>query len=199
MIVSILNWLVKVVITVLFTILDLTANLIGCVFFNWWVVLFAVETTTSNKGVEYTGMKLPWIFRWLDTFDADLDQGVRDGTIKGNSVYWNRVKWLYRNPTYGFSYYFLGITFDSTQWTQLEYTEGDPVTGFGFTYRASGPGIFYNIHCIRKLPFLNVGVRLKMGWKAWNMRDPGSPTGWAPVPWGPIWRVPFVFSISKAG
>lgn len=150
---------------------------------NWWAPLVAVPTAYSDRGVSMKGWKLPWWLTWFDTFDADLDQGVRDGSISGRSPYWNRVKWLYRNPGYGFSYWALGAEFAPANWRVLQADDA------GFL--AVGNGLF-SVH-IKDFH----GIQLKFGWKAWNCYD-GSTRSWQTQPWGPAWRLPFVVSISMA-
>lgn len=165
------------------TALDLGFSwIVAAVFVNWWAPLFAAETTYSDRGLLKMGYKLPAWLSWFDTFDADLDQGVRDGTIRGTSTYWNRVKWLYRNCGYGFSYWVLGLEFAPTNWRVLR---ADNTT---FLAVANG---YFSAHIVR------MGIQLKLGWKVWNCYDRGAQQ-WNSVPWGPVWRVPFVFSVSRA-
>lgn len=164
--------------------LDLAFSwVIAPILVNWWAPLFAVQTSFSDRGVVKVGYKLPWWLTWFDTFDADLDQGVRDGSINGQSAYWNRVRWLYRNPGYGFSYWPLGIPFRSGNWQVLRADEK--------TFLALGDG-FFSIH-LKDV----YGLQFKFGWKSWNSYD-FSGRAWATQPWGPVPRLPFVFSISRA-
>lgn len=160
------------------------SNVLAVLFVNWWAPLFAVNTVYSDRGVGKVGYKLP---SWFDTFDADLDQGVRDGTIAGPSTYWNRVKWLNRNSAYGFSYWAIGTAFVAPSWRVLRYEE----TLERLTFIAVSSTGHFNIHATR------LGLRFKLGWKAWNYFDSAT-GGWQTKPWGPVWRVPFVFSISLA-
>ncbi|MFJ9451527.1 hypothetical protein [Herbaspirillum sp. NPDC101397] len=163
------------------------SNVVAVVLVNWWAPLFAVNTKYSDRGVEKTGYKLPAWLRWFDTFDADLDQGVRDGSIAGTSTYWNRVKWLNRNSAYGFSYWAIGTVFIPQAWRVIRYEE----TAEQLTFIAVSKDGHFNVHVTR------FGLRFKLGWKAWNYYD--KLTGqWQSQPWGPEWRAPFVFSISLA-
>lgn len=171
-----------------FAIADLVfTNVIAMLFVNWWAPLFAVNTVYSDRGVGKIGYKLPSWLSWFDTFDADLDQGVRDGSITGPSVYWNRVKWLYRNSAYGFSYWAIGMPFVGEVWRVVRYEE----TADRLTFIAVSATGHFNVHATR------LGLRFKLGWKAWNYYDKAT-GGWQQQPWGPVWRVPFVFSISLA-
>lgn len=154
---------------------------------NWWAPAFAIIRDYSDRGTPKSGARLPVCLTWFDTFDADLDQGVRDGTIIGTSVFWNRVKWLYRNSAYGWSYWALGTAFDAVQWRVIRY-ENMPGR---LTFIAVSINGYFNIHVTR------FGLRFKFGWKAWDYYEAASNT-WNPLPWGPAWRVPFVFSISLA-
>lgn len=146
-------------------------------FVNWWAPLFA------NAG----GWLPNWL-AWVQTFDDTLDAGQRDGKYSPNMPrYLARVMWLYRNPTYGFDYWVLGMAFSGDEWFVVEYTD----TEDKFKFYAVGPNGAFNYHAIIG-PF-----RFKFGWKAWNMFDIKT-LQWKKVPWGPQWRIPFVLSISLA-
>ncbi|WP_136420397.1 hypothetical protein [Herbaspirillum sp. ST 5-3] len=153
---------------------DLLSSLIALTLINWWAPLFATKDA-----------HLPRWLAWFDTFDADLDTGNRE--LGWNAGYWGRVRWLNRNHSYGFSYWALGIPFDPAKWAVQEYRSEGGETLF----KARSIDGHFNIYMIR------FGIRLKLGWKAWNMFDTATGT-WKTQPWGPEWRVPFVFSISKA-
>ncbi len=152
--------------------LDLMFTIFVCILVNWWAPLFANE-----QGY------LPGWLAWVGTFDDTLDAGVRDkGWAPG---YWSRVRWLYRNPGYGFGYYALGVPFNPTDWTVVRYTT-EPLD----FYATSISGDFC-LHSVKG------GWLLKIGAKAWNMYDTNAKT-WKTAPWGPEWRVPTCFSISRA-
>jgi hypothetical protein len=79
------------------------------------------------------------------------------------------------------------MPFVAVDWRVIRYEE----TPDRLTFIAIEPGGHFNIHVTR------LGLRLKLGWKAWNNYD--TATGkWNDQPWGPVCRVPFVFSISIA-
>lgn len=161
-------------------IVDLLATLISILLLNWWAPAFARNDA-----------HLPMWLSWLDTFDADLDAGNRD--LNWNRGYWGRVAWLCRNPMYTFSYRVLGIPFDPQQWRVVRFTS--PSQG-PLTFYAVGPRGAFNWYGIR------FGLRIKFGWKAWNLvdSDVALSTGrivWKTKPWGPAWRVPIVFSVSR--
>jgi hypothetical protein len=66
---------------------------------------------------------LPVWLCWFQTFDASLDAGWQGGYFgtyatppTGLVLYWLRVRWLWRNPAYGFDYWPCGIEYDPTQW-----------------------------------------------------------------------------------
>lgn len=62
---------------------------------------------------------LPNWLAWFQTQDAPLDAGVRDnyeGFDPNDSKWWNRTKWLWRNPAYGFCYWPLGIAYVPGDW-----------------------------------------------------------------------------------
>ena len=158
--------------TPVFVLLDLSATIISCLFINWWAPLFS-----DDKGY------LPNWLAWIQTFDDTLDAGMRDGLYSKDNVYWARVCWLYRNPAYGFSYWALGCKFDATQWTIHDNVDGH-------FYATSTDGRF-------NLLLVAYGIKIKIGWKAYNMYSQFNQK-WNTWPWGPEFRVPFVFSISLA-
>jgi hypothetical protein len=167
----------------IFALIDLFVTwVIAAILVNWWAPRFAALVQFSNRGVVQSAYKLPRWLAWFDTFDAGLDQGMIDGSITGPSTYWNRVRWLYRNGAYGFSYWVLGVEFAPANWRVVR---SDATT---FVAVANG---HFSVHITR------VGLQFKFGWKAWNCYD-ASAQQWLPQPWGPVWRLPFVFSISLA-
>lgn len=161
------------------SILDIVFTLFVCLFVNWWAPLFA-----DSKG------NLPNWLKWVGTFDATLDQGVVDGFFEGPPSYWNRVKWLYRNPAYGFSFYALGIPYIASDWKVREFRpkDGDRPSYF-FAYTDQG---FFNAY------FVKFGLRFKIGWKSWNNFDVNNGS-FCPSKWADTGHdlLPFVFSISK--
>ena len=167
----------------IFALLDLSFTLLCVLFINWWAPIFAQPGVDYNRGVEYGGMRLPNWLAWVDTFDADLDAGLATGEV---ATYWTRVRWLYRNPGYGFGYWLLGATFDPIQWRVKSYRDDGDLTFF-----AVGPGGRFNLHVTR------FGIRLKLGWKAWNNFEADTGT-WNDQPWGPESRIPLTASISIA-
>lgn len=159
----------------------LFTNVVARALANWWAPLFANED----------GWLPRWLC-WLQTFDAPLDAGWRDG-YRGYPVprnrwqrYWLRVKWLYRNTAYGFGYWALGRDFDPKQWTVLAFEQSAARDYF----HAVGPAGQFNI------TYYGRWGTLKLGWKAWNYFDPVR-KDWKPgYVWGPLRRVPLVFSYS---
>jgi hypothetical protein len=163
----------KKLLFVLLAPIDLFATVFMQVFVNWWAALFADETG--------------WLPRWLtwaQTFDNSLDAGVQSGFFhKSSNTWWNRTRWLYRNPGCGFSYWVLGTTFVPPNWRVVTF-EGEA----GKFYAESIDGYF---NYRNRFGWFAV----KLGWKAWNMYDERT-ASWELVPWGPQWKIPIVFSIS---
>lgn len=138
---------------------------------NWWAPIFANEQ----------GWLPPWLI-WLQTFDNSLDEGWQGGTydipVPTNKWqrHWARVKWLWRNSAYGFSYWPMGKEFNPTEWTIVRWDEQ--------VHHLTGPaGQFSYI-------YEGKWGQLKLGWKAWNYWDNDH---WRTTSWGPEWRVPIVF------
>lgn len=156
--------------------LDVLFTVLSCLLLNWWAPLFANEE----------GWLPNWL-AWVQTFDDTLDTGIRDLNYPASNHwerYWSRVRWLYRNPGYGFSYWALGCAFNPADWTVHLCDE----TGDNF-YATCADGRFCH-------KWIENGWRYKTGWKAANLYDSVNKK-WKVVPWGPEWRIPIVFSISK--
>jgi len=114
---------------------SLATTLISILFFNWWVVLFADANGNLPRWLSY-----------FQTFDAPIPKG-----------YLNGVKWLMRNPAYGFDYYVFGIPWNPENWTVHTFNKSGTTTLFV----ATGDGAF-NIY------FSSPVINIKLGWKAWN-------------------------------
>lgn len=177
---------------VLYTIADLVFTLFSVLFVNWWAPFFAVSGNIyvqQTRGYTNCQMLPAWL-KWFDTFDASTDAGWVDKyfsskyTLTSPPSYWLRkwyqIRWLYRNPGYGFSYWVLGVPFDPTAWKVVKY---NPSTAY---FKAEGNNGLFNV----EISFMS----LKLGWKAWNYYDPT--TGqFKSQPWGPELRVPHCFTI----
>lgn len=165
-----------------YTILDLTMTILACLFINWWAPAFSYLGSVQDGAVTKVGHRLPEWLAWFDTFDGTLDDGLLPGEV---STYWTRTRWLYRNPAYGFSYWVLGIDFYPKDWAVIGYS-ADP-------FRFLAEDRFDNFNYMAVV----FGVKFKIGWKAWNYFDTET-LRWKMVSWGPVWRAPFVFSVSIA-
>lgn len=168
-----------------------------------YVIFFPIMAVASMLFVLLTWIFAPWLalfansagnlpkwLSWFQTFDNTLDAGwnvqgnfgdyLKTGIAPtGLTLWWYRTLWLYRNPGYGFDYWLLGITFDSSQWTVR--------VNNARWWIATGPrGAF----CVRSMAS---GVSLKLGWKAWAYWQSGA---WAPstFSWGPSRRTPICFT-----
>lgn len=172
---------------IIYSILDFVMGwIIAPLLINWWAPLFAYDGEATDRGVITKGPRLPNWLAWFDTFDATLDAGLKPGET---SSYWTRMRWLYRNSAYGFSYWALGRPFDPSQWHVVAVRTSAPMN-----FEAFGPDDQFN-HM-----FIWCGIEFKLGWKAWNYFDidPQGIEAWKREPWGPEMRVPFVFSFSIA-
>lgn len=134
---------------------------------------------------------LPRWLAWFQTFDAPLDAGWQDGYAgydPAGSLWWNRTKWLWRNPAYGFAYGPLGEVFDPKEWIVTRFGSGPDYTNF---HARTLDG---RLWCIS---YNGVWGSWKLGWKAWNyfqgMDEEGNPK-WRTTQWGPEWRVPHCFT-----
>lgn len=145
-----------------------------------WILCVPLAMTADENG------NLPKYLSWFQTFDATLDAGWKDnydGYNPNSPLWWNRAKWLARNPGYSFDYYPLGIAWVQSDWKCLVFTETDTTTVF-----FAVDGKHFNFL------FDNGYLKLKCGHKAWNLFDNPTKT-FMPGPWGPAMRIPFCFSI----
>lgn len=90
--------------------------------------------------------------------------------------WWLRVRWLWRNPGYGFGYYAAGIAFAPAEWRVVHFSTDGSSTTFLAT-----DGRHFNFELGRSW------LSLKLGWKAWNYFDAASGT-FRSTPWGPEMR-----------
>lgn len=97
-----------------------------------------------------------WLY-WFQTFDNDFVTGPQ--SVGWKPSYWSSVRWLWRNPSYGFDMFLLGCPWtQASDWTVVS----DTPTCF-LAYSKWGA-------------FSYRGVWFKWGWKAWA-RLSGTP-GW---------------------
>ncbi len=151
-------------------------DILGCLFFNlfvnWWAALFANEQ----------GWLPNWL-KWAQTFDASLDTGIIENKFKkSKSLWFDRTRWLYRNSSYGWSYYVLGIPYKHNTWTRI--STGNPAV----FYAKSSEGYF---HYTRRTSWGTI----KLGWKAGNLYNHEFGI-FVDTKWGPEYRVPIVTSLS---
>lgn len=179
---------------------SLATTVFAMLFVNWWAPLFA-----NSAG------NLPTWLYWFQTFDATLDAGWRDGyfTAKsptglstrlwyaflaaaclsysgtgiptGFNLFMLRVRWLYRNPAYGFDYFAFGVAFVPAKWRVLRSVDTPTLSLFV----AVGPAF--------NLEYAGRYGELKLGWKAANYWNAGD---WRTTPWGPDWTAPLCFTYS---
>lgn len=119
----------------------------------------------------------PKYLYYFQTFDMPLPPN-----------YWDAVKWLYRNPAYGFDLFVFGIDFFPEDWVVVKNTDTmffayDRVTG-AFTFKHEGG---------KYLP------AMKLGWKVfWFRREDGSFSD-GKAAWNNwLARAPFCFTFMKA-
>jgi hypothetical protein len=140
---------------------------------------------------------LPTWLKWFQTFDATCDAGWKDGYFlnlsdreyvnpEGFLLYLLRVKWLYRNPAYGFSYGPCGIAFVPGDWTIQNVVLDDTTGNVLYLYATDTKGHY----C------LMTEAGGKYGWKILNYIDhwQGRNPVWKTSPWGPQWRTMIAFT-----
>lgn len=132
-----------------------------------------------------------WLY-WFQTFDNTLDAGWKvqgnygtyliDGTIPtGLTLYWYRVLWLCRNPSYGFDYFLLGMAIDTSQIRVTTFTPA--------VFVAWGPNGHFNVY------YTGRWGELKLGWKIRAYWD-DQLAQWRPdtYMWGPERRTMICFT-----
>lgn len=135
-----------------------------------WILAPILPLFTVYRETQYSEGKkvpvLPGIFYLLMTHDTDLDAGHRNNhywTIDPNSkwqVYWSRVRWIWRNPIYGFQHYILGCWITNF----VYYTNHNEVTDI-----RTSDGYF----CKRnKFTLFGVKLKYKFGWKLFRWNKP---------------------------
>jgi len=134
------------------------------------------------KTVDKDG-NLPRALRWFQTFDATCFEGRQPQYGMTGTDQEVAAQWLRRNPGYGFDYWPLGCAFDPSAW-RVVTDRSD-----GSLFVAIGPG---GCFCAEG----KFGLRFKFGWKALNMWDREN-MRWKTAPWGPEWRIPICFTVSR--
>lgn len=135
-----------------------------------WILAPILPLFVVYRETQYSeGRKVPvlWGFLYLlMTHDTDLDAGHRNNhywTIDPTSkwqVYLSRVRWIWRNPIYGFQHYVLGCWVG----TFKRYFNEDEVTDI-LTY----DGYF----CWRnRFTFCGIKLKYKFGWKLFRYNKP---------------------------
>jgi hypothetical protein len=92
-----------------------------------------------------------WLPRWLwyfQTFDTPLPGG-----------YLANLKWLTRNPAYGFDYYLWGVNWNPEDWHVSSY---QAATDGSVLFVAFSTADAFNFYYSGSL------FNFKFGWKAWN-------------------------------
>ncbi len=136
-----------------------------------WIICPILPLFTVYRETQYSNGKkvpvLPGIFYLCMTHDTDLDAGHRNNhywTIDPNSkwqVYWSRVRWIYRNPLYGFQHYVLGCWVQIPfRWYFNEHEITDIMQKNGYFCRRN------------KFKLFGIGFKYKFGWKLFRHDKP---------------------------
>jgi len=144
-------------------------------------ILFTILTMILSPLLALTADSagnLPWCLRWFQTFDSTLDEGWKKGyfdcrykPIVGIQLWWYRMRWLWRNPGYGFDL-FLGVEYVAHDWTVHHQSDG----------------VFVAMDSHGRFEYET--PRFHLGWKASHNLNATYGT--------PYWeRIPLVFSVKK--
>ncbi|RKP44720.1 DUF7338 family protein [Pararobbsia silviterrae] len=93
-----------------------------------WLVWFETEDAPIDAGWQGLYFVVPTtLTRWQSILNATGWYYSGTGTPTGFNLYVLRVRWLWRNPAYGFCYWPLGIAYDPTEWV-IDTLEHDGAT-----------------------------------------------------------------------
>lgn len=135
-----------------------------------WLICPILPLFVVYKKVPWADEERPMLPGWLElfqTYEEDLDCGHRKGkywkidTSSKLQVYWSRVKWIRRNPAWGFQFYLLGC------WVKqpfVKYYNENEITDI-----LQDDGYF----CTRKIyNILGIKVYWRFGWKLFRYNKP---------------------------
>lgn len=177
-------------------VLELLMLVIAVLFVNWWAPFVAVPVKDylKSQGFDPRAQQLPDWLKWFDTFDNSLDVSWLHGYFDRDyhsfdapppfwSRKWMQIRWLYRNPDYGFSYWAQGIQFAATEWK------------FKYLTFKNGHTLFLAWSVKGYFTLMYDGwVTSKLGWKTWGYWDPERKDWRINWQWGPESRAPLGFT-----
>lgn len=156
------------------------ARYVVCVPLSWTLSIFTMVFCIPLALCAKKDGNLPGPLYLFQTFDATLDAGWKDdyGYDPNAPLWWNRAKWLFRNPAYGWDYYVFGIPMHTDEWKVLVWN--------GTVFWAIHPKWgYFNFYYFGALG------NYKLGWKAYNYWDDDTSTWRAGYQWGPKLRTMF--------
>ena len=175
-------WIILVPISLIVTLLAVILSPILPVFAT------EQEGPLDNGGSYGLGPRLPKWLSWFQTPDNSLDG---DAAFERNNPpsYFSKIKWIIRNPGYGFSVKYLHSPYTTR-------VSGDPTIGDNATARAGwclahANGLF-QYKWIRPIGFHRC-IYLNFGWNIMGLVDP------AIVPKPNPWEATFAFSPRISG
>lgn len=152
--------------------------------------LFASDKSGPCDNNSYTcvGPRLPVWLSWFQTPDNSLYGDATFIKINGQS-YWSQVKWIWRNPGYGFSVKYLHAPYDTT-------VSGDPTIRDNDNARAGwccvhSNGLF-QLRLVLPIGFQRC-IYCNFGWNIMGLADPNVDP--KPDPW----EATFAFSPRISG
>lgn len=175
-------WIIMVPISLIVTLLSVVLSPI--------LPLFARDSLgpCDNNGYQCVGPRLPSWLRWFQTPDNSL---YGDATFQklNPPSYWSMVKWIIRNPGYGFGVRYLTAPYTTS-------VKGDPTIRDNDNARAGhcmvhANGLF-QFKWIQPIGFQRC-IYCNFGWNIMGLVDPGVPV--KPDPW----EATFAFSPRISG
>ena len=142
----------------------------------------------DNNGHECVGPRLPSWLSWFMTPDNSLYGDETFERINGRS-YWSQVKWLWRNPGYGFGVRYLKAPYATSLAGDPTIRDNDRARAGWCLARANG---LFQFKWIQPIGFQRC-IYCNFGWNIMGLVDPGVPT--KPNPW----EATFAFSPRISG
>ena len=133
----------------------------------------------------------PWYLAWLGQYDDNLDGNRDEGWRKehiltpdtGLRKWWNRTRWIFRNPSQYFDYHIAGQVIkpgwdDNAVHIPFIHVKGDSAVsdcplreGWFLKLLSTGDRYIPFFRWVWKWPSINRCIDIKLGWAVWTTGD----------------------------